>query len=71
MILTEHGLHFAKDGDHWRCVEHPDLLMLRGDCYQLIDATLATGSFSLKGSRFLTYCGAVRQQLVQHGYVSV
>jgi hypothetical protein len=34
MILTEGGLHFAKDGDHWRCVEHPDLAMLRGGRYR-------------------------------------
>jgi hypothetical protein len=49
MILTEYGLHFAKEGDHWRCVEHPDLVMLRGDCYQLNDATLAAGFLSLEG----------------------
>jgi hypothetical protein len=30
MILTEYGLHFAKEGDRWRCVEEPDLAMLRG-----------------------------------------
>jgi hypothetical protein len=30
MILTECGLHFAGDGDRWRRVERPDLLMLRG-----------------------------------------
>ena len=33
MILTEYGLHFAKEGDHWRCVEYLDLLMLRGERY--------------------------------------
>jgi hypothetical protein len=49
MICTEQGLHFAKEGDHWRCVEHPDLVMLRGGRYQIKDATLTTGSFSLKG----------------------
>ena len=26
---AEYGLHFAREGDHWRCVEYPDLLMLR------------------------------------------
>jgi hypothetical protein len=46
IFCAEHGLHFAKDGDGWRCVEHPKLVMLRGDRYQLIDATLATGSRS-------------------------
>jgi len=30
MILTEDGLHFAKEGDLWRCVEYPELVMLRG-----------------------------------------
>jgi hypothetical protein len=30
MILTEDGLHLAKGGDLWRCVERPDLVMLRG-----------------------------------------
>jgi len=30
MILTEHGLHFAKGGDRWRFVELPSLVMLRG-----------------------------------------
>lgn len=28
MILTEQGLHFRRDGDRWRCVEHPLLEML-------------------------------------------
>jgi hypothetical protein len=35
MILTEYGLHFAKDGDHWRCVEWPALTMLPGDRYEV------------------------------------
>ena len=30
MILTEYGLRFAKEGDLWRCVEYPELLMLPG-----------------------------------------
>ncbi len=30
MIVTEHGLQFRREGDRWRCVEHPDLLMLSG-----------------------------------------
>ena len=30
MIVTEHGLQFRRDGDRWRCVEHPELLMLSG-----------------------------------------
>jgi hypothetical protein len=35
MILTEQGLRFAKHGDHWRCVEHPDLVMLCGERYRV------------------------------------
>jgi hypothetical protein len=30
ILCAVYGLHFAKDGDHWRCVEYPDLVMLRG-----------------------------------------
>jgi hypothetical protein len=29
-LCAEYGPHFAKEGGHWRCVELPDLLMLRG-----------------------------------------
>jgi len=30
MILdAEHGFHFAKEGDRWRCVEHLGLVMLQ------------------------------------------
>ena len=28
ILCAESGLHFTKDGDRWRGVEHPDLLML-------------------------------------------
>jgi len=35
MTLTEDGLHFRREGDHWRCVEHPDLVMLRGGGYEV------------------------------------
>jgi len=35
MILTEYGLHFAKEGDRWRCGEYPDLVMLRGGGYEV------------------------------------
>jgi hypothetical protein len=28
MILTEEGLNFRRDGAHWRCVEHPQILRL-------------------------------------------
>jgi hypothetical protein len=30
MIVTEHGLQFRREGNRWRCVEHPELLMLGG-----------------------------------------
>jgi len=30
---SEHGLRFVKDGDCWRCVEYPGLVMLPGDRY--------------------------------------
>jgi hypothetical protein len=35
MIPTEQGLHFARDGHRWRCVEYPDLVMLPGDRYEV------------------------------------
>jgi hypothetical protein len=35
VILTEFGLHFTREGDHWRCVEHPALVMLPGDRYEV------------------------------------
>jgi hypothetical protein len=35
MILTELGLHFRKDGDRWRCVERPELVMLRSGGYEV------------------------------------
>lgn len=43
MILTEYGLHFAKEADHWRRVEHPALLMLRSpDGYRAGQQSFAT-----------------------------
>ena len=45
ILCVECGLHFAKDGDHRRCVERPELVMLRGDRYEVegreFDTTLA------------------------------
>lgn len=35
ILCAECGLRFAKNGDHWRCVEHPDLVMLCGGCYRV------------------------------------
>ena len=46
---AEHGLHFAKEGDHWRCVEYPDLLMLRG-----------VERYRVDGRTFLTLVEALR-----------
>jgi len=31
----ELGLHFTRDGDRWRCVERPALVMLPGDRYEV------------------------------------
>jgi hypothetical protein len=43
MILTEYGLHFAEEGKHWRCVEYPYLLMLRGpEGYPVGERTFAS-----------------------------
>ena len=49
ILCAEHGLHFAKEGDHWRCVERPDLVMLPGpehyrvggQAFATLDAALA------------------------------
>jgi hypothetical protein len=35
-------MHFAKDGDHWRCVEHPGLLALRDERYRVGERTFAS-----------------------------
>jgi len=37
MIVTEHGLTFARADDAWRCVERPRLLMLRSGRYRFDD----------------------------------
>ena len=42
MILTELGLHFTRDGDRWRCVESPELVMLRGGGYEVDELGLDT-----------------------------
>lgn len=36
ILVAEYGLHFAKDGDRWRCVEWPGLTM-QGDRYEVED----------------------------------
>ena len=33
MILTEDNLNFRREGDRWRSVEHPELLMLEGGVF--------------------------------------
>jgi len=35
ILCAEYGPHFAKDGDHWRCVERPGLTMRPGDRYEV------------------------------------
>jgi hypothetical protein len=56
MILTEQGLHFRRDGDHWRCVEFPTLVMLRDGGYivagQRFD-TLTEAEESLKSATLI------------------
>ena len=42
ILCAEYGLHFAKEGDHWRCVEYPDLLMLRGERYPVGERTFGS-----------------------------
>jgi hypothetical protein len=42
MILTEAGIRFTHEGNHWRCVEYPDLLMLRGERYCVGDREFTT-----------------------------
>ena len=42
-FCADYGLHFAKEGDHWRCVELPDVVMLRGvERYRLRDRTFGS-----------------------------
>ena len=43
ILCAEYGLHFAKEDDHWRCVEYPDLLMLPGpERYRVGERTFAS-----------------------------
>jgi len=35
ILCAEYGLHFKKDGDLHRCVEHPEIEMLSGDRYRV------------------------------------
>jgi len=33
MVRAELGLHLTRDGDRWRCVERPELMMPQGGGY--------------------------------------
>jgi hypothetical protein len=35
IFCAEYSLNFSKDGDHWRCVEWPEVVMLHGERYRL------------------------------------
>jgi len=48
IFCAEYGLHSIKDGDHWRCVELPDVVMLRGERYRLGDREFATLTEALR-----------------------
>jgi hypothetical protein len=48
ILVAEHGLHFAKEGDHRRHVEYSDLVMLRGDRYQLGEQEFGTLAEALR-----------------------
>jgi len=59
MIYTEHGLRFTKGGDSWRCVEHPDLVMLRGERRRVGERTFGSLHEAL---RHLEARGSARRQ---------
>ena len=43
ILVAEYGLHFAKEGDLWRCVELTDVVMLPGpERYRVGDDTFAS-----------------------------
>jgi len=48
MILTEYGLRFANDSEHWICVEYPDLLMLRGERCRVGERTVGSLNEALR-----------------------
>jgi len=51
IFCAEYGLHFRKDGDHWRCVEWPDLLMLRVERYRVGEREFAALTAALRHLR--------------------
>jgi len=48
MINTEDGLHFAKDGDDWRCVECPAVTMRPGERYRAGERTFGSLNDALR-----------------------
>ena len=42
LICAEYGLHFAREADLWRCVERPELVMLRGERYRVGERTFGS-----------------------------
>jgi hypothetical protein len=49
IVCAEYALHFAKDGDHWCCVEWPALTMRPGNRYEV------------DGQGFNSLAGAIRR----------
>ena len=48
LTCAEYGLNFANEGDHWRCVEHPDLVMVPGERYQVGESTIGSLNEALR-----------------------
>jgi|OpeIllAssembly_1097287.scaffolds.fasta_scaffold2205300_1 hypothetical protein len=42
ILIAEDGPHVRKEGDHWRCVGHPEIEMLRGERYRIGDPTFGS-----------------------------
>ena len=43
ILCAEYGLRSAKEADHWRCIELPDVVMLRGvERYRVGDRTFGS-----------------------------
>ena len=59
IFCAEYGLHFAREGDHWRNVEYPDLLMLRVERYRAGERTFGSLDEAL---RHLEATGSARRQ---------
>jgi hypothetical protein len=49
IFCAEYGLHFAKEGDHWRCVEYPGVLLLSGsERYRVRERTFGSINEALR-----------------------